>query len=141
MPDTIVYDPHTAPVRYDVLLTLVIGVFLRTRGEPGVIRVTGQRASIDLIDDRQEQETPLYYDTQGGSCDRGLSRGGRKAGAKLTVIWSSGASSGALPNNRLDYRSNEAIKLDATTILLIDAKRCTDQNNSDLEVINYPSQR
>ena len=28
-------------VIYDVLLTLVIGIFLRPRGEPGVIRVTG----------------------------------------------------------------------------------------------------
>ena len=28
-------------VKYDVLLTLVIGDFLRPRGEPGVIRVTG----------------------------------------------------------------------------------------------------
>ena len=29
-------------VIYDVLLTLVIGVFLRPHGEPGVIRVTGR---------------------------------------------------------------------------------------------------
>jgi hypothetical protein len=28
-------------VIYDILLTLVIGVFLRPRGEPGVTRVTG----------------------------------------------------------------------------------------------------
>ena len=48
---------------------------------------------------------------------------------------SSGASSGALPNNLLNYRSNEAIKLDATSTLLIEAKGCTDQDNSDLEVI------
>jgi hypothetical protein len=36
---------------------------------------------------------------------------------------------------------NEAIKLDATSILLVDAKGCTDQDNSDLEVIcnrTYP---
>ena len=36
-------------VIYNVLLTLETRVFLRTHGEPGVIRVTG-RASIDLID-------------------------------------------------------------------------------------------
>ena len=47
-------------------------VFLRPRGEPGVIQVTGQRASIDLIDDWQEQETPSYYDTKRGIRDRGL---------------------------------------------------------------------
>ena len=29
--------------------------------------------------------------------------------------------------------SNEAIKLDATSTLLVDAKGCTDQDNSDLE--------
>ena len=53
--------PHTytIPIQhlhviYDILLTLVIGVFLRPRGELGVIRVTGQRVPIDLIDDCQE---------------------------------------------------------------------------------------
>jgi hypothetical protein len=54
---------------------------------------------------------------------------------------SSEASSGALPNNWLYYRLNEAIKLDATSTLLIDAKGCTDQDDSDLEVIcnqTYP---
>jgi hypothetical protein len=66
------------------LLTLVIRVFLRPRGEPGVIRVTGQRASIGLIDDRQEQETPLYYDTKRGSRDRGLRvEVGAKTGSKI----------------------------------------------------------
>ena len=37
--------------------------------------------------------------------------------------------------------SNEAIKLDATSTLLVDAKGCTDQDNSDLEAIcnrTYP---
>ena len=51
------------------------------------------------------------------------------------MINDSGASSGALPKNQLNYRSNEAIKLDATSVLLIEAKGCTDQDNSDLEVI------
>ena len=59
----LIQHPH---VIYDILLTLVIGVFLRSRDEPGVAWVTGQRASIDLIDDRQEQETPPYYDTKEG---------------------------------------------------------------------------
>jgi hypothetical protein len=65
----LIQHPH---VIYDVLLTLIIGVFLRPRDEPGVIWVTGQRASIDLIDDRQEQETLPYYDTKGGGRDRDL---------------------------------------------------------------------
>jgi hypothetical protein len=72
-------------VIYDVLLlTLVIGVFLHPRGEPGVIRVTGWRASIDLIDNRQEQETPSYYGTEGGSRGRGLRvEVGAKADSKI----------------------------------------------------------
>ena len=92
-----------------------------------------------MVDDRQEQETPLYYSTKRGSHDRGLRvEVGAKAGSKIDYF---GALSGALPNNRLNYRSNEAIKLDATSTLLIDAEGCTDQDNSDLEVIcnrTYP---
>ena len=51
---------------------LIIGVFLRPRDEPGVIWVTGAEGLIDLIDDRQEQETPPYYNTKGGGRDRDL---------------------------------------------------------------------
>jgi hypothetical protein len=44
----------------------------------------GQRVLIDLIDDWQEQETPLYYDTKGGSRDRGLkAEVGLKVGSKF----------------------------------------------------------
>ena len=77
----LIQNPH---VIYDVLLTLIIGVFLRPRDEPGVIWVTGQRASIDSIDNRREQETPPYYDTKGGSRDRGLrAEVGAKVGSKV----------------------------------------------------------
>ena len=65
---------------------------------------------IDLIDDWQEQETPLYYGTKGGSRDRGLRADvGTKVGEKVAQNLIN--DSGALPNNRLNYRSNEAIKI------------------------------